>query len=88
MALSWDAMAPRAKGWFRMSQFKAPARRDIEGVDLARRRALKRLGLAVGVAYAAPAILHLDREAKAMMVSTPCPAPDGNCANNPVSCTC
>ncbi len=60
----------------------------LDTVDHERRRALKRLGLAVGVAYAAPAILHLDREAKAMMVSTPCPTPDGNCANNPVSCTC
>jgi len=71
-----------------MSQFKAPASRNLEGVDLARRRALMRLGLAVGVAYAAPAILHLDREAKAMMASTPCPAPDGNCGNNPAECTC
>jgi hypothetical protein len=71
-----------------MSQSKAPESRDRDAVDPARRRALKRLGLAIGVAYVAPAVLHLDREAKAMMASTPCPPPDGNCANNPVACTC
>ena len=57
-------------------------------MNMSRRQALMRLGLAAGVAYATPVVLHLDREAKAMMVSTPCPAPDGNCGNNPVECTC
>lgn len=60
----------------------------LDPVNHERRRALKRLGLAVGVAYAAPAILHLDREAKAKMASTPCPPPDGNCGNNPAECAC
>jgi hypothetical protein len=60
----------------------------VDRVDLDRRRALRRLGLAAGIAYAAPVILHLDREAKAMMASTPCPPPDGNCGNNPAACTC
>lgn len=71
-----------------MSQSKAAESRDRGAVDLARRRALKRLGLAAGLVYVAPSVLHLDREAKAMMVSTPCPPPDGNCGNNPVSCAC
>ena len=59
-----------------------------DSVGISRRRALMRLGLAVGIAYATPVILHLDREAKAMMASTPCPPPDGNCGNNPAECAC
>ncbi len=57
-------------------------------VEISRRKALAKLGLAAGVAYAAPVVLHLDREAKAMMGSTPCPPPNGNCSDNPGYCTC
>lgn len=56
--------------------------------EISRRKALARLGLAAGVAYAAPVVLHLDREAKAMMSPTPCPPPNGNCGDNPPSCPC
>lgn len=59
-----------------------------ETVEISRRKALARLGLAAGVAYAAPVVLHLDREAKAMMAATPCPPPNGNCGDNPPSCRC
>lgn len=57
-------------------------------VEISRRKALAKLGLAAGMAYAAPVVLHLDREAKAMMSSTPCPPPNGNCGDNPPSCAC
>lgn len=57
-------------------------------VEISRRKALAKLGLAAGVAYAAPVVLHLDREAKAMMGVTPCPPPNGNCGDNPPSCAC
>lgn len=56
-------------------------------IEIGRRKALARLGLAAGVAYAVPVVLHLTREAKAMGV-TPCPPPDGNCSNNPPRCKC
>ena len=42
-----------------------------------RRRALLRLGLAVGAAYIAPTVLSIDRSAKAMGPS---------CAKNPKNC--
>lgn len=38
-----------------------------------RRKAPARLGLAAGVAYAAPTILHLDRSANAKTLPSPCP---------------
>lgn len=57
-------------------------------VEISRRKALAKLGLAAGIAYAAPVVLHLDREAKAMMGSTPCPPPNGNCSDNPPTCKC
>ena len=57
-------------------------------VEISRRKALAKLGLAAGIAYAAPVVLHLDREAKAMMGSTPCPPPNGNCSDNPPTCAC
>lgn len=57
-------------------------------VDPGRRAALAKLGLAVGVAYATPMILKLDRAANAAILPTPCPPPDGNCGNNPASCPC
>ena len=40
-----------------------------------RRKALARLGLAAGVAYAAPTIVHLDRSANAKVLPSPCPPP-------------
>ncbi|MEQ9334798.1 hypothetical protein [Thalassobaculum sp.] len=42
-----------------------------------RRRALVRLGLAVGAAYLAPTVLSIDRSARAMGPS---------CAKNPANC--
>lgn len=57
-------------------------------VEISRRKALAKLGLAAGVAYTAPVVLHLDREAKAKMGSTPCPPPNGNCGDNPPTCAC
>lgn len=57
-------------------------------VEISRRKALAKLGLVAGVAYTAPVVLHLDREAKAMMGSTPCPPPNGNCGDNPPACAC
>mgnify|MGYP001224279823 CR=1 FL=1 len=48
-----------------------------EGVS--RRRALARLGLAAGVAYAAPTVTNLDRRAYAQ--ATPCPPRQGNNGN-------
>lgn len=52
-------------------------------VTLSRRRALARLGLAAGAAYAAPTVLHLDR--RAFAASTPCPPP-GWTGPRPASC--
>lgn len=42
---------------------------------MSRRKALARLGLAAGVAYAAPTIVHLDRSANAKTLPSPCPSP-------------
>jgi hypothetical protein len=56
--------------------------------DPGRRAALAKLGLAVGVAYAAPVILKLDRSANAKILPTPCPPPDGNCNTGPPRCPC
>lgn len=50
---------------------------DSQGVS--RRRALARLGLAAGVAYAAPTVTNLDRRAYAQ--ATPCPPRQGNNGN-------
>lgn len=44
---------------------------------MSRRKALTRLGLAAGVAYAAPTIVHLDRSANAKVLPSPCPPPSG-----------
>jgi len=46
-----------------------------DGKAVSRRRALARLGLAAGVAYAAPTVTTLDRRAFAQ--STPCPPGHG-----------
>lgn len=46
-------------------------------VPVDRRRALIRLGLAVGAAYVAPTVLSIDRSAHAM---------GGSCAKNPRFC--
>ena len=45
--------------------------------DAARRRAMLRLGLAVGAAYFAPTVLSIDRSARAQGPS---------CAKNPAGC--
>ncbi|MBT5569625.1 MAG: hypothetical protein HOJ90_00240 [Alphaproteobacteria bacterium] len=45
---------------------------------VSRRKALARLGLAAGVAYAAPTIVRLDRSANAKVLPTPCPPPGGS----------
>jgi hypothetical protein len=42
---------------------------------MSRRKALALLGLAAGVAYAAPTIVHLDRSANAKVLPSPCPPP-------------
>ena len=42
---------------------------------MSRRKALARLGLAAGVAYAALTIVHLDRSANAKVLLSPCPPP-------------
>ncbi|QQS11048.1 MAG: hypothetical protein IPK81_15745 [Rhodospirillales bacterium] len=47
-----------------------PASRDAA---VGRRRALAKLGLAAGAAYAAPTLIKLDRRAYA--AATPCPPP-------------
>ena len=44
---------------------------------VSRRTALASLGLAAGVAYAAPTIVRLDRSANAKVLPTPCPPPGG-----------
>jgi len=48
-----------------------------EAVAISRRRALARLGIAVGVAYTAPTIVRLDRSANAKALPAPCPPPGG-----------
>lgn len=40
--------------------------------DLSRREALAKLGLAAGIAYSAPSVVHLDRSANAQILPTPC----------------
>lgn len=44
---------------------------------LSRRKALARLGIAAGVAYVAPTIVHLDRSANAKVLPSPCAPPGG-----------
>ena len=53
-----------------MKDAKAPENRTM-----GRRKALARLGLAAGVAYAAPTIVRLDRSANAKVLPSPCPPP-------------
>ena len=48
---------------------------DRTSSAMSRRKALARLGLAAGVAYAAPTIVHLDRSANAKVLPSPCPPP-------------
>ena len=50
---------------------------------LTRRKALARLGLAAGVAYAAPTIVRLDRSANAKVLPSPCPPPNGKGKGGP-----
>ncbi len=53
---------------------------------VSRRRALAKLGIASMVAYAAPSVLRINRNAHAFMGGTPCPPPDTNPNNNPPTC--
>jgi hypothetical protein len=53
---------------------------------VSRRRALAKLGIVTLVAYAAPSVLKINRNAHAVMASTPCPPADGNPNNNPPTC--
>jgi hypothetical protein len=57
------------------NQKPSDATEDAKGqiASPSRRRALARLGLAVGAAYATPTLLRLDRQAHA--AGTPCPSP-------------
>jgi hypothetical protein len=55
-----------------------------EEVSVSRRRALAKLGLAAGVAYATPTMLQLDR--KALAASTPCPPAGMTGVWRPPSC--
>jgi hypothetical protein len=50
---------------------------DPREKTLDRRAALARLGLAATVAYSAPVVLRLDREANAVILPTPCRPPRG-----------
>jgi hypothetical protein len=50
---------------------------DRKAIRAGRRRALIRLGLAVGAAYVAPTVLSIDRSARAMGPS--CAKNDKNC---------
>ncbi|NQW09533.1 MAG: hypothetical protein HQ481_06595 [Alphaproteobacteria bacterium] len=54
-----------------------PSTPDFGKPDVNRRRALVKLGLAVGAAYIAPTVLSIDRSARAMGPS---------CAVNPTKC--
>lgn len=42
-----------------------------------RRAALAKLGLTAAAVYAAPTVLHLEREAHAIILPTPCGPPKG-----------
>ena len=44
-----------------------------EQVNARHRKALAKLGLAVGVAYVAPTVMRLDQSAMARVFPTPCP---------------
>lgn len=57
----------------------APPTPDTDAPDVDRRRALVKLGLAVGAAYVAPTVLSIDRSARAMGPS---------CATNPNAQSC
>jgi len=58
-----------------MTDLTEQSRRDATDqiASPSRRRALARLGLAAGAAYATPTLLRLDRQAHA--AATPCPSP-------------
>lgn len=52
--------------------------KDEKAPTVSRRRALAKLGLAVGVAYVAPSVLRINRNVQAFNFLTPCPPPDNN----------
>ncbi len=59
--------------------------KDEKTPTVSRRRALAKLGLAVGVAYVAPSVLRINRNVQAFNFLTPCPPPD-NVPSGPASC--
>lgn len=59
-------------------------RNDGSKTDLRRRETLAKLGLAITVAYSAPAVLHLDRSANAQVHPSPaCPPKNQGVPCNP-----
>lgn len=60
--------------------------KDEKTPTVSRRRALAKLGLAAGVAYVAPSVLRINRNAQAFNILTPCPPPDNNPVNPRPSC--
>lgn len=58
-------------------------RTDEKATGVSRRRALARLGLAAGVAYAAPTVLPISRNRHAFAASTPCFQVNNNPNDNP-----
>ena len=58
-----------------MTEKRCHDERNSRPADISRRKALARLGLMAGIAYAAPVVLHLDRSANARVLPTPCPRP-------------
>lgn len=59
---------------------------DRTSSGMSRRKALARLGLAAGVAYAAPTIVQLDRSANAKNLPSPCPPPAPNSGGKNKGC--
>lgn len=51
---------------------KSPGGSEAGKGTMTRREALARLGLAAGIAYSAPTVVHLDRSANAQILPTPC----------------
>jgi len=60
--------------------------KDEKTPTVSRRRALTKLGLAVGVAYVAPSVLRINRNVQAFNPLTPCPPADNNPINPTPSC--
>lgn len=56
---------------------------DQQPAAVSRRRALAKLGLAAGVAYVAPSVLRINRNAHAFSFPTPCPEANNDPSDNP-----